>query len=220
MVNLIMNNMKIFIFFVTVLFCHTVSAQYINGELSYLSPGGSASKMNIGFGLGAEMPVSERLVFTGGFNFYFPGGSNYQTSIDAIDSLTDPSLTLVDVNNTVTYGFLNTGVKYYLVGTHDASFGFYAGAKIGGVRSKLTISLGEYDKGLYATEIPDRQVGRYVSAVISPLVGLEKRLKPCSLYLNAQYNSTIKKYTGELSGLNISSSFGINVGVKFRLGSD
>lgn len=210
---------------ITIVFLSLLSSQAysqisVGGQASYLNLFGDIGLKNFGFGIKGEYAIKDKIVISGGVNYYLASKYSEITFANAIDGQTSPSQIEVDVEQKVSFIQLYFGGKRYFVGDYEADFGLYGLAEAGYLVVPITTSLGNFDNTLYSTFEEDGAKQTLTNFTLNFGFGLEKNLEFGYLFADLKLNLPANQVNGQTVAIEIPTSASINVGVRIPLQSN
>lgn len=206
--------MKRIVLVVVMIFSFGISfSQFsVGAQFSYLRAFGFGGSP--GLGLKLDYGQSDKLVFTGGLNFYAPTTLQESTYAYAHSSQTIPSSVKVASEEKATFIHIHGGVKYYFAGDYESSFGFYgtAGAGIWVIPWSSTVT-GEYNQSLYYG--PEDESQTLSGLTIDFGIGLEKGFDFGYIFAEAGLNLKAKTVNGNTISQPIPNFAALNIGYRY-----
>jgi hypothetical protein len=207
--------MKKIIFILTFVFVTGSSFGQISGggQFSYLQTfdlGGTP-----GVGIKIEVSKSNKLVFTGGLNYYLPvkkvraaklNSENYDMS------------TSINVEEKIIFVNFQTLAKYYFIGNNKSNFGAYGLVGIGLWLIPLSQEvLDEYDQSIYTSNIPKDYSENLFGISSNFGLGFEKELAFGYIYFESGVNIKVKSIGGGFFHQPLPNSGILNLGIRYPL---
>lgn len=184
----------------------------MGGQFSYLKAFGFGSAP--GFGVKFDYANSDKLVFTGGINYYLPITLEESVYVNAFSSATSPGSLSITSEEKATFIEFKAGVRYYFSGDYESSFGFYghAGAGIWVIPWTSTVTE-EYDHLLYYG--PEDQAETLSGLTINFGLGIEKEFDFGYIFAEAGLNLKAKSVNGNTIDQPIPNFAAFNIGLRY-----
>jgi len=188
------------------------SQMSIGGQVTYLKAFGFGSAPGVGAKF--DFAQTDRMVFTGGINYYLPITLEESTYVHASSSLTSPSSLRIASEERASFIQFQVGVRYYFTGDYESSFGFYglAGASVLVIPWSSTIT-GEYDKLLYSG--PADQSELMTGLTVNLGLGIEKEFDFGYIFAEAALNLKATSANGQAIEQPIPNSGALNLGLRY-----
>lgn len=184
----------------------------IGGQFSYLTAFGFGSAP--GFGAKFDYGHSDKLVITGGINYYTPITLEESSYANAFSSITSPSSINVSTEEKATFIEFKAGVRYYFGGDYESDFGFYglAGAGIWVIPWSSTVTE-DYNQLLYYG--PEDQSETLTGLTINLGLGIEKGFDFGYIFAEAGLNLKAKSVNGTTIDQSIPNFAALNLGFRY-----
>jgi len=188
------------------------SQMSIGGQVTYLKAFGFGSAPGIGAKF--DYAKTDRMVFTGGINYYLPITLEESIYVDAFSSLTSPSSLEVASEEKASFIQFQAGIRYYFTGDYESSFGFYG---LGGA-SVLVIPwssrvTGEYNELLYGGPADESEL--MTGLTINLGLGIEKEFDFGYIFAEAVLNLKANRVNGQVIEQPIPNSGALNLGLRY-----
>tara|TARA_B100000809_G_C15001700_1_gene481772 strand:- start:131 stop:757 length:627 start_codon:yes stop_codon:yes gene_type:complete len=184
----------------------------VGGQFSYLNAFGFGG--GPGFGAKIDYANSDKLVYTGGVNYYLPITLEESTYANAFSSATNPGSISVNSEEKATFIQFHAGVKYYFSGDYESDFGFYcfAGAGVWLIPWTSTVTE-EYNQLLYYG--PEDRAETLTGLTIDFGLGIEKGFDFGYLFAEGGLNLKAKSVNGSTIDQPIPNFAALNLGFRY-----
>lgn len=199
---------------------NSVKAQIsIGGHYSYLHFFGDTGLKHSGFGIRVDYPINEKMIFTGGINYYLTSKFTDFIYVTATSSQTSPSQLEIDAEYTLNPIHFFIGGKRYLVGNYEGSFGLYILGEAGYMMAPTSVDLADYDSSNYHTFIEDGSEETLSNITINFGLGLEQKLPFGYIFADAKAIIPATEANGIKLTYDFPAAYNINAGVRIPFGN-
>ncbi len=184
----------------------------VGASFSYLNFLGDYSELSTpGLSLRGDYAQDDRLVFTGGFGYYFGNTDETEYTLSPLSSTNNP----ITVEGENSYSFINVyvGAKRYFVGDYEGDFNIYGELDLGLLLSPYKSEITEsYNESNYQTpELTDETFSNFI---IGAGVGMEANLGFGYGFAEAKLNIPANQENGETVEVEIPGQIALNLGVR------
>lgn len=209
---------KIFFVLLTILVAFQAKAQIsLGAQASYISFVDGVKIKTFGAGIKGEFAMRDRLVFTGGVDYYLASTFTDLVYANAYGNFTEPNQIKVDVEHKSSFLHFRVGAKGYFIGDYEGSFGMYGLVEAGFLLAPTTSTFEDYDTELYYTYLDDNTKETLSNPTLSLGLGGEVNVNFGYVFGEVKLVLPANQSNGTIIDIEIPPAVSISAGVRIPL---